>query len=143
MFWADKITLVDQTAILVSSHGSGMAVVNDVDTVALFEESIANFGAVYAATQESVKTQGTTIVSMQTQLQAMHQYCMGLQQQPPHHLRTTAASTGWPWIQTLYPGNQQQGRRRISSTNDSGTTINHAPNAIQALSHCRGKTHCA
>ncbi len=51
---------------------------------ALYSESIANFGAAYAATQESVKTLGMTIVSMQTQLQAMHQYCMGLQQQPPH-----------------------------------------------------------
>ena len=79
MFWADKITLVNQTSIHVSSHGSGMAVVNDDDTVALFEESIANFGAAYATTQESVKIQGTTIASMQTQLQAMHQYCMGLQ----------------------------------------------------------------
>jgi hypothetical protein len=61
-----------------------MAAVNDDDTVALYSESIANFGAAYAATQESVKTQGTTIALMQTQLQAMHQYCMGLQQQPPH-----------------------------------------------------------
>ena len=55
-FWADKITLVNQMAIPTSSHSYGMAVVNDDDTLALYSESIANFGAVYAATQESVKT---------------------------------------------------------------------------------------
>ena len=75
--------LVNQTAVPASLHGYGMAAVNDDNTVALYGESIANFGAAYAATQESVKTQGTTIASMQTQLQAMQQYCMGLQQQPP------------------------------------------------------------
>ena len=73
-FWADKIMLVNQTAIPASLHGYGMAAVNDDDTVALYGKSIANFGAAYATTQESGKTQGTTIASMQTQLQAMHQY---------------------------------------------------------------------
>jgi hypothetical protein len=87
-FLADKITLVNQTAIPASSHRYGMAAVNNDDTVALYSESIANFGAAYAATQELLKTQGTTIALMQTQLQAMHQYCMGLQQQPPHTIYT-------------------------------------------------------
>ena len=82
-FWADKITLVNQTAIPASLHGYRMAAINNNDTVVLYSELIANFGAAYATTQKSVKTQGTTIASMQTQLQVMHQYCMGLQQQPP------------------------------------------------------------
>jgi hypothetical protein len=82
-FWADKITLVNQTAIPASLHGYGMAAVNNDDTEASYSESIANFGAASAATQESVKTQATMIVLMQTQLQAMQLYCMGLQQQPP------------------------------------------------------------
>ncbi len=83
MFWANKITLVNQTAIPASVHSYRMAAVNNNKTVALYGESIANFRAPYATTQKSVKTQGTTIATMQTQLQAMHQYCMGLQQQPP------------------------------------------------------------
>ena len=77
-FWTDKITLVNQMAILASWHGYGMVAVNDGNTEALSSESIANFGAMYAATQESVKTQATTIASMQTQLQVMQQYCMDL-----------------------------------------------------------------
>ena len=67
-FWADKITCVNQTAIPTSSHGHGMATINNNDIVALYGESIANFGAVCAVTQESVKIQGTTIALMQTQL---------------------------------------------------------------------------
>jgi hypothetical protein len=82
-FWATKITLVNQTAMPASMHGYGMAAVNDDDSIALYGESIANFGAVYAATQESVKSQGTRIVSMQGQMQAMQQCCMALGQQPP------------------------------------------------------------
>ena len=35
MFWADKITLINQTTIPASSHKYGMAAVNDDDTVAL------------------------------------------------------------------------------------------------------------
>ncbi len=44
--------LVNQTAIPASFHGYRMTVVNNDDTVASFEESIANFGAAYAITQE-------------------------------------------------------------------------------------------
>jgi hypothetical protein len=35
------------------------------------------------ATQESVKSQGTMIASMQGQFEAMQQYCMVLGKQPP------------------------------------------------------------
>ena len=44
--------LVNQTAIPASFHGYRMTVFNNDDTVASFEESIANFGAAYAITQE-------------------------------------------------------------------------------------------
>jgi hypothetical protein len=84
-FWADKIALVNQTAIPASLHGYGMAAIDDDDaSVTSYGESIANFGAAYAATQESIKTQGTTIASLQSQLGAMQQYCMAVQQQQQH-----------------------------------------------------------
>jgi hypothetical protein len=66
-FWATKITLVNQTTIPASMHGYEMAAVNDNNSVVSYGESIANFGAAYAATQESMKPQGTAIPSMQGQ----------------------------------------------------------------------------
>ncbi len=83
-FWAAKITLVNQTAIPTSLHGYGMAAINNDDaSVISYGESIANLGAAYAATQESVKTQGSTITLLQRQVNAMQQYYTALQQQPP------------------------------------------------------------
>ncbi len=64
-----------------------MATTNVNDSVVSYRETISNFGAAYATTQESVKSQGTTIVAMQSRLNAMSQYCMALQQQatPTNH----------------------------------------------------------
>jgi hypothetical protein len=86
-FWAAKITLVNQTAIPVSQYRYEMAATNKDNSVVTYGEIILNFGAAYAATQESVKLQGKTIASMQNQLNAMSQYCMVLQQQstPTNH----------------------------------------------------------
>jgi hypothetical protein len=78
-WWADKITLVNQTAIPAALHGYGMMAATDDESVISYEESLANFGAAYAATQESVKSQASTIASLQTQMQSMQQYCMNLQ----------------------------------------------------------------
>ncbi len=70
-FWKAKITLVNQTAIPTSQYGYGTAATNNNDSVVSYGESIANFGATYSATQESVKSQGTMITAMQSQLNAM------------------------------------------------------------------------
>jgi hypothetical protein len=75
-FWVAKITLVNQTAVPASQYGYGMAATNNDDSVVSYGEPILNFGTTYAATQESVKSQGTMIASMQNQLNAMSQYCM-------------------------------------------------------------------
>jgi hypothetical protein len=63
-----------------------MIAANDDESVISYEESLANFGAAYAATQESVKSQASTIATLQSQMQLMQQYCMnsqGMQQQLP------------------------------------------------------------
>jgi hypothetical protein len=88
-FWAAKITLVNQAAIPASQYGYGMAATTNNDFIVSCGETIANFGTVYPITQESIKLQGTMITSMQSQLNAMSQYCMVLQQQPVDHLRPT------------------------------------------------------
>jgi hypothetical protein len=82
-FLSSKIALVNQTTIPTSLHGNGMAAVSNKNGfVSSYGKSIANFGAAYAATQESVKMQGSTIALLQGQVNLMQQYCMVLQQQP-------------------------------------------------------------
>ncbi len=56
MCWAAKITLMNQNAIPASMHGYGMAAMNDDDSVKLYGESMAKFGAAYATTQEAVNS---------------------------------------------------------------------------------------
>jgi cysteine synthase len=94
-----KITLVNQTSIPASQYGYRMAATNDNNFYISYGESIANFGAAYAITQESVKSQGTTIASMQGQLNAMTQYCMALQQQstPTNHVAQHQRGTTNSW----------------------------------------------
>jgi hypothetical protein len=78
-FWAVKITLVNQTAVPTSQNGYGMAATINNYSVISYGETILNFGAAYATTQESVKLHGMTIPSIQNQLNTMSQYCMVLQ----------------------------------------------------------------
>ncbi len=53
-FWVAKITLVNQTAIPASQYGYRLAATNNDNSIILYGKSIANCGAMYAATQESV-----------------------------------------------------------------------------------------
>jgi hypothetical protein len=87
MFWAAKIMLVNKTTVPASMHGYGIAAVNNDNSVILHGKLIANFGSMYAATHESVKSHSLRIVLMQGQLRAMQQICMALQQQQPSETR--------------------------------------------------------
>jgi hypothetical protein len=107
-FWSNAITLVNQTSILALQHGYGMAAMdNNGGSIALHSESLANFGAVYAATQESVKSQADSISTIQAQLTGLQQFCMAIgQQQPPPN--------------NIYYAPQQQQRRHNNSKNNRG-----------------------
>jgi hypothetical protein len=107
-FWSNAITLVNQTSVPALQHGYGMAAVDvDGSSIALYSESLANFGAVYVATQETVKSQANTISTIQAQLAGLKQFCMAVgQQQPP------------PINIYYYP--QQQQRRHNNSRNNRG-----------------------
>jgi hypothetical protein len=85
-YWADAIALVNQTAVPASQHGYGMAAMENDAAIASYSKSLANFGAAYAATQESMKTQATTMAAMQGQLTNIQQFCMAVGQQPPPNI---------------------------------------------------------
>ncbi len=61
-FWSNSITLVNQTSVPALQHGYGMAAMDDNGgSIASYGESLANFGAAYAATQEMVKSQADSL----------------------------------------------------------------------------------
>ncbi len=88
-FWSNAITLVNQTSIPALQHGYGMAAMDDNGgSIALYSKSLANFGAAYAATQETVESQADSISTIQAQLTGLQQFCMviGQQQPPPNNI---------------------------------------------------------
>jgi hypothetical protein len=70
-FWADAVNIASFTATPASSHGFGMAATKD-DSSAL-TDTVSNFGAVYAATRESQRTNNKAINAMQVQIQMLCQ----------------------------------------------------------------------
>jgi hypothetical protein len=106
-YWAAAISLVNQTAIPAANHGYGKNVMDDDTSIASYGELLANFGAAYAATQESMKSQATTMAAMQGQLANIQQFCIAVNQQPPP---------------TIYaPPQQQQHNNRRSNRRNGGS----------------------
>jgi hypothetical protein len=73
-YWADAIVLIYQTSIPTANHGYGMAPVDDGALLALYGKLLANFGAAYAALQESIQNQATSLAAMQGQLASIQQF---------------------------------------------------------------------
>ena len=61
-----------------SPHGYGMAAVDDNASIALYTKTMTNFGAAYATTQESMKSQASSLAGMQDQLANIQQFCMAV-----------------------------------------------------------------
>jgi hypothetical protein len=76
-YWADKIALVNQTAVPALQHEYGMTTMDEDTSVALYDDSLMNFGAAFAA----MKSQTDSLVAIQNQL-ANIQPCMNVDQQP-------------------------------------------------------------
>jgi hypothetical protein len=55
-YWANAIVHVNQTAVPALQHGYGMTVINDDALVAAYNDSLANFGAMFPAMQETMKS---------------------------------------------------------------------------------------
>jgi hypothetical protein len=82
-YWSGAIMLVNQMAAPALQHGYGMAAVDNDASVAFYTETMSNFGAAYAATQETIKSQAASLATMQGQLANIQQFCMAVGQQPP------------------------------------------------------------
>jgi hypothetical protein len=80
------IAPVNQTTAPASQHGYNMAAVEDNVFIASYNETLTNFGAAYAATQETIKSQATSLATMQGQLANIQQFCMAVGQLPPSNI---------------------------------------------------------
>jgi hypothetical protein len=89
-YWSEAITLVNQMASPAVQHNYGMTAMDDDATGASYGKSIANFGTTYAATQETMKGQATSLALIQDQLSNLQQFCMAIGQQPPNNIYTPA-----------------------------------------------------
>jgi hypothetical protein len=63
-YWANMIALVNQTAVPALQHCYGITAMDDDVLVTLYGDSLANFGATFAATQETMKSQADSLVTM-------------------------------------------------------------------------------
>jgi hypothetical protein len=81
-YCANAIALVNQTAVPALQHGYGLTAMEDDAAVTSYNDSLANFGAAFAARQETMKSQANSLVAMQNQLLNI-QLCMNVGQPPP------------------------------------------------------------
>ncbi len=85
-YWSEAITLIIQMGSPAVQHNYGMMAMDNNATGASYGESIANFGTPYAATQEMMKGQATSLALIQDQLANLQQFCMAIGQQPPNNI---------------------------------------------------------
>ena len=70
-FWETAVNIAAFTATPASQHGYGMAAAKDNALTTLLTDAVNNFGIVYAATQESLRSSNASISAMQGQLQML------------------------------------------------------------------------
>jgi hypothetical protein len=91
-YWADTIALVNQTAVPALQHGYGLTAMDNNVLVVMYDDLLTNFGAAFAATLETMKSQAGSLVAMQNQLLTI-QLCMNVGQQPPSSAYTPHSAT--------------------------------------------------
>jgi hypothetical protein len=67
-----------------------MATMDGNSSLASYNKSLTDFSAAYAATQETIKSQVTSLVVMQGQLTNIQQFCMAVSQQPLTNIYASA-----------------------------------------------------
>jgi hypothetical protein len=82
-YLANAIALVNQTAVLVLQHGNGVTTGDNNALLTLYDDSLSNFGATFATTQETMKSLVDNLIAMQGQLANIQKFCMTIGQQPP------------------------------------------------------------
>ena len=79
-FWEMAVNIAAFMATPASQHGNGMAAAKDGASTALLTDAVNNFGAAYATTQESLRSNNASINALQSQIQML---CNTIGNPPP------------------------------------------------------------
>ncbi len=79
-FWKTDVNIASFTATPALQHSYGMNAIEDHPSAAYLTNAVSNFGAAYAATQESLCNNNASINAMQGQIQML---CNAFGNQPP------------------------------------------------------------
>ena len=82
-FWELAVNIAVFTATPALQHGYGMSATEEDASTTLLTDAVNNFGAAYAATQESLRSNNATISAVQGQLQML---CNAIGNQPPPNM---------------------------------------------------------
>jgi hypothetical protein len=113
-YWSGAIALVNQTVALASQHGYGMAEVDDDALLVTKNETLTSFGAAFAAKQETIKSQATSLATMQCQLAISSNYAW-LSASSPRNIYTPAQ----------HQRTSKNGRGRCNGGGPAEATNNH------------------
>ena len=82
-FWELAVNIAVFTATPALQHGYGMSATEEDASTTLLTDAVNNFGATFAATQESLRSNNATISTVQGQLQML---CNAIGKQPPPNM---------------------------------------------------------
>jgi hypothetical protein len=87
-FWETAVNIAAFMATSASQHGYGMAADKDNASTASLTNAVNNFGAAFAATQESLRSNNASINTLQLHIQLL---CNTIGNQPPRNDPVPAA----------------------------------------------------
>jgi hypothetical protein len=139
-FWETAVNIVSFTATPASQHGYGMNAIEDDPLAAYLTDAVSNFGAAYAATQESLRNKNASINAMQGQIQML---CIALGNQPPAGMPQYPQQTnqGHPARGGQRGRQQNQGRQVQPSSNGGGNNNEGGQNGLYIGNGTGGRTN--
>jgi hypothetical protein len=138
--WKTAVNIASFMATPALQHSYGMTAVKDNPSAASLTNAITNFGAAYAAMQESLQNNNASINAMKGQIQML---CNALDSQPPAGMHQYPQQTN----QGCQARGGQRGQQQTKANKDNPAAVVVAPTATvgktdttEAMAMVAGKT---
>ena len=115
-----------------------MATINDDVLTALYTKTMSNFGNGYAATQELMKSQASSLAAMQGQLANIQQFCMAVGQKPPSNLYQPPSNSYAPRSISAQPTTAEE-EAEAEAAADMVTATNNQPGMVSLAGWAHSK----